>query len=103
MRDYMIISPSVDGILAHDSILYGGIKRPTKLLRVYDSPAKVSLGKSGKNGDEQEIERYFGDLYGVFMTRFSQFVVDREVADDDTITMQAMLQEMIKVKKILLS
>lgn len=96
------MSPSVDGILAHDSILYGGVKRPTKLLRVYDSPARISLEHSGKKGDKEEIERYFGDLHVVFMKRFSEFVVDREVVDEDTITMQAMLQEMIKVKKILI-
>ncbi len=103
MRDYRIISPSIDGILAHESIDYGGIKRPTKLLRVYDNPTETSLEEVGSHGDREELERYFADLYGVFMKKFSHFVVDREIHNDDTVTLLAMLQEMIKVKHIILS
>lgn len=103
MRDYMLVSPSLDGLLAHESIYYGGVKRPVELLRVYDSPARISLEEVGSNNDKEELQRYFVDLYSVFMKRFSGFVVDTDVGDDELITLQAMLQEMIKIKKILLS
>lgn len=103
MRDYRLVSPSIDTILAHDSIAYGGIKRPVHLLRVYDNAADMSLGEIGSYADKEELERYFTDLYGVFMKKFSQFVVDQEIFEEDTLTLLAMLQEMIKVKKIILS
>ena len=46
------------------------------------------------------LERYFYDLYGVFMKRLSQFVLESEPTDLETVNLQAMLQEMIKVKKL---
>jgi len=103
MKEYKVTSPSLDGLLAHESILYGGINRPTKILRIYDSPANTSLEYSGNENDKMELERYFADLYGVFMKKFSHFVVDRDIYEDDTLTLLAMLQEMVKVKKILIS
>ncbi len=99
----MIVSPSLDGILSHESISYGGVHRPLELLRVYDGPASISLYEHGPSEDREELQRYFGDLYSVFMKRFSGFIVDDSFSDEDVLTIQAMLQEIIKVKKILLS
>ena len=36
LRDYMLVSPSLDGILNHDSIVYEGVKRPNKVMRAFD-------------------------------------------------------------------
>lgn len=99
----MLVSPSLGGILSHDSVSYGGVKRPVDLLKVYDGPARMSLYEHGSSEDREELQRYFGDLYGVFMKKFSNFIVDDMFADEDVLTIQAMLQEIIKVKKILLN
>ena len=142
MRDYQIVSPSLEGVLNHDSLLYDGVKRPLELLRVLDGPSakgtksdartkKEEVGngdgdgggtdmtgvgvrinvagtgykrKVGKNTELTEVEfkilqEYFFDLYGVFMKRLSHFLVDSDVSSDDSIKLQAMLQEMIKVRK----
>lgn len=106
MRDYQIVSPSLEGVLRHDSLLYDGIKRPVELLRVLDGP--LSKGKTGEKGSRRSVEEdqkvlgeYFQDLYGTFMKRLSYFIVDSEIASDETVKLQAMLQEMIKVKGLM--
>jgi hypothetical protein len=111
MRDYQIVSPSLEGVLNHDSLLYDGVKRPIEILRILDGPrakgieseAKIQK-RFGKKTDLSEAEfkmlqEYFFDLYGVFMKRLSHFLVEADISSDDGIKLQAMLQEMIKVKK----
>jgi hypothetical protein len=107
MRDYRIVSPSLEGVLNDDSLSYGGLKRPTELLRVLDGPS--SKGKSSKDAPKQGkteseqrlLEGYFHDLYGVFMKKLSYFIVESEVSSEEGVKLQALLQEMIKVKKLM--
>lgn len=114
MRDYQIASPSLEGVLVHDSLLYDGIKRPLELLRVLDGPASkgrmsdAQAEKIKRPEDRIRIEKeqevlsdYFHDLYGIFMKKLSYFVVESETPADDTVKLQAMLQEMIKVKRLM--
>jgi hypothetical protein len=98
-REYNITSPSLGGFLTHESLMYDGIKRPTEILRALDGPA--ASGSSPKGHEEKVLEQYFYDLYGVFMKRLSQFVLGAEALDTETLTLQAMLQEMIKIKKLI--
>ena len=113
MRDYQIASPSLEGVLNHDSLLYDGIRRPVEILRILDGPAskgrdsdevieaKKRAGKySGLSETEYKVlQEYFYDLYGVFMKRLSHFLVEANISSDDGVKLQAMLQEMIRVKK----
>lgn len=109
MRDYQIASPSLEGVLNHDSLLYEGVRRPIELLRVLDGPAAKGIDKSRpakqdhKQTDNEEkiLEEYFHDLYGVFMHKLSFFVVRYSSDSDETVKLQAMLQEMIKIKKLM--
>jgi hypothetical protein len=110
MRDYQMVSPSLDGILSHDSVMYEGLRRPIELLRILDGPRNKGKGNgNGEGKDERKIEEkerrileeYFHDLNGVFMRKFSQFMVGSDVNNDETLKLQAMLQELIKVKKLL--
>lgn len=98
IRDYQIVSPSLEGVLSHDSIEYEGMRRPTSLLRALDAP---SPGHARKPEDQKVLEEYFHDLYGIFMKRLSYFIVESESRPDDSVKLQAMLQEMIKVKKLI--
>ena len=86
--------------MTHDSLIYDGIKQPTEILRAMDGPAAPPGGKP-KPHDEKILEQYFYDLYGVFMKRLSQFVLASEASDAETVKLQAMLQEMIKIKKLI--
>ncbi len=106
MRDYQIASPSLEGVLNHDSLLYEGLIRPLEILRVLDGPAAKGRPKNDEKikcaKEEQKVlERYFQDLYSIFMKKLSHFVVDPFVASDETVKLQAMLQEMIKIKGLM--
>lgn len=108
MNDYQIVSPSLDGILHHESIVYEGIKRPFEVLRVLDGPSAKGKKKSDLSKriayTEQEyrvIERYIQDLHGLFMKKFSQLMIEPELRSDEALKIQAMLQEMIKIKGLI--
>lgn len=109
MRDYQIISPCLEGVLNHSSLLYEGIKRPLELLRVLDGPQSRGTDKSCltrldhkiSEGDQKVLSQYFQDLYGIFMKKVSFFAIESASDSDETIKLQAMLQEMIKVKRLI--
>ncbi|MEI7463212.1 MAG: hypothetical protein WCK03_02325 [Candidatus Taylorbacteria bacterium] len=112
MRDYQIASPSLEGVLNHDSLLYDGIKRPIEILRILDGPVsrgKASEAKSSLKNHmigENEIkilQQYFYDLYAVFMKKLSHLLVEFDTSSDDNIKLQAILQEMIRIKKLLVT
>ncbi len=98
MRDYQLSSPSLDGILHHDSIVYEGVHRPFELLRVLDGPASRAVYTKD---EEKAIQDYFQDLHHLFMKKFSNFVAEADPQPDEGVKLQAMLQEMIKIKKLL--
>ena len=109
IRDYMITSPSLDGILSHDSIVYEGLERPIEIIRAFDCPkayppnsSSDSLSASKTTPEQRQIlQDYFNDLYGLFMRKVSQFIVESEISPDFEVKILAMLQELIKVKKLL--
>ena len=100
IRDYTLASPSLRGFLSHESLSYDGIRKPVEILRALDGPA-AGPGKSPKADEQKILEQYFYDLYGVFMKRLSQFVMSPEPDDSETVRLQAMLQEMIQIKKLM--
>ena len=51
--------------------------------------------------DRKRIEGYFHDLYGIIVKKISEFVMKSESSPDEAVKLQAMLQELIKVKKLL--
>jgi len=102
MRTYSIATPSISGVLSHEALSYDGIRRPAELNRFLDGSAAREKGIPGdKPFEEKLMEQYFYDLYSVFMKRLSAFALDSGPAEDETVKLQAMLQEMIKVKRIL--
>jgi hypothetical protein len=106
MRDYQLISPSLEGVLRHDSVVYEGIKRPEELLRIMDGPAtKGPQNPDERHGysetDQKIIEQYFHDIYGIFMKNLSHFVLDSDIREEEVLKLQAFLQELIKIKKLM--
>ena len=98
MRDYQLISPSLEGILSHHSVIYEGIKRPVEILRAMDGPAK-RLTYSER--DDLILRDYFHDLHEIFLKKFSSFILDASPIPEETLKLQAMLQEIIKVKTLI--
>lgn len=109
VRDYYVVSPSLDGILSDNSLSYEGLKRPSELLRVLDGPSsKGQLNRGGDDGGEERgphkqriLEQYLHDLYGIFMKKLSYLITESEVSTADTVKLQAILQEIIKIKGLL--
>lgn len=106
MRDYQLASPSLEGIIRHGSTTYGGVQRPEAVIRIMDGPSSRGATKSKNTKlvpEEQHhiIEQYFHDLYGVFMKKLSHFIVDADPGSEATLMLQAMLQEMIKIKNLM--
>lgn len=108
MRDYQITSPSLEGVLNHGSLLYEGINRPVELLRVLDGPSSKGLNKNNflqkdiiSDEEGKTLQTYFLDLYSVFMKKISLFAVSFDHSSDEHIKLQALLQEMIKIKKLI--
>ncbi len=99
MRDYAFVSPSLEGVLSHESMLYEGVRRPVEILRALDG-ARVDPEPKSPHQDKV-LEQYFYDLYGVFMKKLSAFVLESDVRAPETLRLQAMLQEMIKIKKLM--
>ena len=69
-------------------------------MRALDSPATDRHAPQPPH-EQKLLEQYFYDLYGVFMKKLSDFVLAPEAVDFETVKLQAMLQELIKVKKLM--
>ncbi len=102
MREYQLISPSLDGILNHYTVVYEGIKRPVEVLRALDGPARRESHQPYTDKERQILEEYFHDIQGIFMKKFSTFVLETHVDPDEVLRIQALLQELIKVKKLII-
>ncbi len=94
MKTYNITSPSVDGILSDDFLYFEGVSRPPELYTVRDqgyiSEDKIDV-----------LEKYFNDLYNLFLRKLSSFAMFEHTNEEEAMKMQALLQELIKVKKMI--
>lgn len=101
IRDYSVTSPSLDGILSHDSIVYEGLVRPEEIIRAFDKPPSKAMPDLHNPEKRQILHDYFNDLYGLFMRKISQLVTEQEVTPEAEVKLMAMLQELIKIRKLL--
>lgn len=101
VRDYGLTSPSLDGILSHDSVNYDGIKRPVVVNRIFDMPSGGRGVDPEDKNNRKVIEDYYNDLYSVLIKKLSHFFVESRPGPEDSVKLIAMLQELIKVKKLL--
>ena len=94
MNTYSIVSPSLDGVLSDDYIYFEGVRRPSELFTVRDS---------GIESEENKVilERYFNDIYNLFLRKLTHFTGNSPVNNEETLKMQGLLQEMIKVKGLI--
>lgn len=97
----MITSPSLDGVLSHESIMYEGIVRPTEIIRAFDKPQGREEYDLAKPENRQILRDYYNDLYGLFMRKMGLFISEKQVSPDEELKLQAILQELIKMKKVL--
>jgi hypothetical protein len=95
---YTITSPSIGAIISDDVLYFEGIKRPLIAYSVREDMERP-------HPDSQEhaviLERYFGDIYSLFLKKLAIFSGEEIVSDESTTKLQALLQEMIKVKGLI--
>ena len=105
MNTYTITSPSLAGLLTDDALYFEGIKRPL-----------ISYAIRETMPDSREhvviLERYFTDIYNLFLKKVAAFSANSIVSESpsasaaaaaETAKLQALLQEMIKVKGLIAS
>lgn len=94
MKTYNIALPSVDGVISHDYLYFEGVKCPALVYKIRDSGIV-----SGE--DFSVLEKYFNDIYNLFLRKLSSFTMFEYTTDEETTKMQALLQELIKIKKLM--
>ena len=94
MKTYTITSPSIDGILSDDFLYFEGVNRPAEIYSLRDN-----MQTSDKSIDV--LEKYFNDIYNLFLRKLSSFAIFENADEVETTKMQALLQEMIKVKSMI--
>lgn len=94
MKTYTITSPSLDGVLSDDHMYFEGISRPSELFTVRD--------QGDTSYDSLSVlEKYFNDVYNLLLRKLSSFAMFEHTDDEEAMKMQALLQELIKVKKLI--
>lgn len=101
MRDYRVLSPSLEGVFIHDSVRYEGISRPVEILRALEGPASKRSVPEYDSKQRKVLDDYFRDLYAIFLKRLSTFAVESSQDESDGIRLQAMLQELVKIKTLI--
>lgn len=93
MNYYTKGMPSLYGILSDDQIYFEGLSRPSQFYSFRDESV---------NGENINIlEKYFNDLYNLFLRKLSTYVTLTSSSNDESLKLQALLQELIKVKELI--
>ncbi len=95
MKDYNLTQPSVIGILSDDHLYFEGVSRPSDIFVIKDSG-------NMSDDDIDILEKYFNDIYNLFLRKVSAFVAVDRVNNEETTKLQALLQELIKVKDLII-
>lgn len=85
---------SIDGVLSDDLLYFEGIHRPTRISIIKDS---VNITNENLN----LLEKYFDDIHNLFLKKLASFVICEEISNEESLKLQALLQELIKVKSLL--
>lgn len=93
MNEYTISLPSIQGIISDDYLYFEGVRTPPKL--------SVLRDKVLKNEDVITLERYWGDIYNLFLRKLTLFASSGPCSDEDIVKLQALLQELIKIKSLI--
>ncbi len=93
MKNYNFISPSIDGVLSDDGLYFEGVNRPMEIYILRDG------GKIDQKNIEI-LEKYFNDVYNLFLRKISYFASFESLNDEEDTKLQALLQELIKVKRL---
>ena len=95
MKKYQKSYPVIDGILSDDFLYFEGINRPVDIFFLNDKD-------NGAIDRTDILEKYFNYIYNLFLCKISIFVASDTINNESSIKLQALLQEMIKVKSMII-
>lgn len=101
MRDYSIASPSISGVISDDHLYFEGLRKPQALFALRDRLEAGINEKAIEKEDIAMLERYSDDLYSFFLRKLTQFAAAAPIDDEESLKLQALLQEFIKVKRLI--
>ncbi len=92
-KQYSITSPSLHGVLTDDYLYFEGLRKPRVFFSLRDGvPAEQDI---------EVLERYWNDMYNLFLRKLTQFAGTPSIGAEETLKLQAFLQELIKVKGLI--
>lgn len=94
MKTYSFTSPSLTGVLSDDYLYFEGANRPQEFFMLRDG-GEVAREKI------ERLEVYFNDIYNLFLRKITAFAGGGSVSDEETLKLQALLQELIKVRQLI--
>lgn len=94
MSTYNIISPSLSGFLSDDHLYFEGIKCPVEIYKIRDY-------KYISRDSVDVLEKYFNDIHNLFLKKLSKFSTSENSTAEEITKMQALLQELVKVKGLI--
>lgn len=94
MKTYTLSSPSLDGVLSDDHLYFEGIRKPSQFYTIRD-------GGIPTEDDFDLLEKYFNDVYNLFLRKLSAFATYEFLGNEESLKLQALLQELIKVKELI--
>jgi hypothetical protein len=92
-RTYALVSPSLEGLLSDDALYFEGVSRPAAYYAFRDAPSTPV--------DAMVLERYWNDVYNLFLRKLASFASGDGAPHEDSVKLQALLQELVKVKGLL--
>lgn len=99
VKTYDLVSPSLDGLLSDDALYFEGVSRPSAYYAFRDAP--TAAGLPAQAGDPIILERYWNDVYNLFLRKLASFASGAGAPHEDSVKLQALLQELVKVKELL--
>lgn len=90
MKQYIL--PTLTGVISEDYLYFEGVTRPPLFYTLQDGNGAGSL---------HELELYWIDIYNLFLRKLTLFASTVPTGDEETLKLQALLQELIKVKSLI--
>lgn len=94
-NDYNTVFPNIVSLLSDDYLYFEGVERPQAMYMIMDNRDAVE-------NNVEILEKYFNDLYNLFLRKLSNLTILNSINIEDTSKLQALLQELIKVKNLII-
>ena len=98
MNTYPIISPTLSGVISDDYLYFEGTQRPQEFFILRDGGI---LCEERREESVLVLEQYFNDMYNLFLRKLTLFASSVPISDEESLKLQALLQELIKVKRLI--